>query len=73
MNALEFFRRGYDTKEIANLLRVDEQEIYNEIHRLREDERKPPAERGLARFNMPTDKPKRGPVRFAGFDPAERL
>jgi len=39
LNALELFRAGYDTQEIANLLGVSEGEIYNRINAEKKYER----------------------------------
>lgn len=39
MTALELFRTGYDTQDIANLQGVSEAEVYNEMHAGRQHER----------------------------------
>ncbi|MBD9455933.1 hypothetical protein IB244_31170 [Rhizobium sp. RHZ02] len=38
MNPLDLLRRGYDTVEIATLLKATEAEVEKQIHRLREEE-----------------------------------
>ena len=73
MNALELFRRGYDTKEIANLLRATEAEIYNEIHCLRQREQRCAYMRDyMPKYRLKISRPKSSLVRFAGYDVAEK-
>ncbi len=43
MNALNLFRRGYDTQEIADRLGLEEYDVYNEIARLKGDLQPVPA------------------------------
>ena len=42
MNALQLFRMGNDYLQIGAVLHMTEAEVEKEIHRLREEERKPP-------------------------------
>lgn len=61
-NALTLLRDGYDTAEIAEILKTTEAKAYNEITRLREQERKA----RYKAFTFCTKEESRGKIPYAG-------
>ncbi|MFB7145003.1 hypothetical protein ACWGMK_06135 [Agrobacterium deltaense] len=61
-NALTLLRDGYDTAEIAEILKTTEAKAYNEITRLREEERKAK----YKAFTFCTKEESRGKIPYAG-------
>lgn len=61
-NALTLLRAGYDTSEIAEILKTTEAKAYNEITRLREEERKA----RYRAFTFCTKEESRGKIPYAG-------
>lgn len=61
-NALTLLRSGYDTSEIADILKTTEAKAYNEIARLREDERRA----RFKAFTFCTKEESRGKIPYAG-------
>lgn len=62
MDALSLFRQGYDTSEIAYILGCQESTAYNEIHRLKEQERKAK----IGKFTFHPNKASRSKIPYAG-------
>lgn len=61
-NALTLLRAGYDTTEIAQFLGTTEAKAYNEIGRLREQERKAK----IKAFTFHPKAEQRGKIPYAG-------
>lgn len=61
-NALTLLRDGYDTAEIAEILKTTEAKTYNDIIRLREDERKAK----VKAFTFCSKAESRGKIPYAG-------
>ncbi|MGN7959150.1 hypothetical protein [Agrobacterium radiobacter] len=61
-NALTLLRAGYDTAEIAEILKTTEAKVYNDASRLREEERKAK----FRAFTYHRKEESRGKIPYAG-------